>query len=86
MIPLHQYKSARAEADHLAGLIQAALLRAGVPEAEVSQVRALVARSGRAYIKFGALKIGSATKLLEALPLSEVQSVPSPELPADAFD
>lgn len=68
MIPMSQYKSALAEAEHTAALLRAALQRAGVPEHEVSRVRALVAGKGRAYVEIGALPIGSAVALLNALP------------------
>ncbi len=85
MTSLDQHKSTRAEADHLAALLREALLRAGVPEVEASKVRALVVHSGRAFIHLGALRIGSATKLLEALPLAEESAGPPAVPPADAF-
>ncbi|MHC3815885.1 hypothetical protein [Streptomyces sp. DT9] len=83
MIPMDQYKSARTEADHVAGLLRAALVRAGIPELEASRVRGLVTGSGRAYIELGALRVGSAVKLCEALPLARTSA--PPVLPADSF-
>ncbi|RPK81424.1 hypothetical protein EES45_10875 [Streptomyces sp. ADI97-07] len=74
MIPMDQYKSARAEADHVAGLLRAALMRAGIPELERSRVRGLVTGSGRVYIEIGALRTGSAVKLCEALPLARTST------------
>ncbi|WP_159058831.1 hypothetical protein [Streptomyces caeruleatus] len=68
-----QHKSARAEADHTAALLRAALQRAGIPEREAARVRALVIE-GRAYVGIGALPVGSAVRLLEALPLALVKS------------
>lgn len=70
MIPMAEYKSARAEAEHTAALLRAALKRAGVPEEESARVRALVTGKGRAYVEIGALPVGSAVKLLNALPLA----------------
>lgn len=84
MIPMDQYKSARAEADHVAGLLRAALMRAGVPEGEAARVRGLVTGSGRAYIELGALRMGTAVKLCEALPLSLASATSEP--PTDAPD
>jgi hypothetical protein len=66
-----QHKSARAEADHTVALLRAALQRAGIPEGEAARVRALVIE-GRAYVGIGALPVGSAVKLLDALPLALV--------------
>lgn len=68
---MSEYKSARAEADHTAALLRAALHRAGVPERDTARVRSLVTNSGRAYVELGTLPVGSAVKLLDALP-SEV--------------
>ena len=34
MIPMDQYKSARAEAEHIAALLRVALTYAGVPESD----------------------------------------------------
>jgi hypothetical protein len=64
-----QHKSARAEAEHTAALLRAALQRAGIPERGGARVRALVI-GGRAYVGVGALPVGSAVKLLNALPLA----------------
>ncbi|MFD9486560.1 hypothetical protein [Streptomyces sp. NPDC059991] len=69
-----QYKSALAEAEHTVALLRAALQRAGVPEHEVSRVRALVTGKGRAYVEIGALPVGSAVALLNALPLASEAS------------
>ncbi|MER6524059.1 hypothetical protein [Streptomyces sp. NPDC001508] len=76
MIPMDQYKSARAEAEHTTALLRAALQRAGLPAHEAARVRALVTGKGRAYAEIGALPIDSAVKLLNALP-SESVPVPS---------
>lgn len=81
MIPMAQYKSTRAEADHVAGLIRAALIRAGLTEDDASQVRSRVTGSGRAYVELGAFRIGAATKLLEALPLARVAPENAGDLP-----
>ncbi|MCX4585299.1 hypothetical protein [Streptomyces sp. NBC_01481] len=62
-----QYKGSRAEAEHTAALLRAALMRAGIPEGGAAQVRALVTGKGRAYVEVGALPLGSAVKLLNAL-------------------
>lgn len=70
MIPIDQYKSARAEAEHTAALLRAALQRAGIPEREAARLRPLVTSKGRAYVEIGALPIASAVKLLNALPLA----------------
>ncbi|MBC9727669.1 hypothetical protein [Streptomyces sp. TRM68367] len=70
MIPMDQYKSARAEAEHTAALLRAALQRAGIPEHQAARVRALVTSKGQAYVELGALPVGSAVKLLNALPLA----------------
>lgn len=67
---MDQYKSARAEAEHTAALLRAALQRAGISEDQASRVRPLVTGKGRAYVEIGALPIGSAVKLLNALPLA----------------
>jgi hypothetical protein len=67
---MDMYKSARAEAEHTAALLRAALARAGVPEAETARVRPLVTSTGRAYVELGAFRLSSAGKLLDALPLS----------------
>ncbi|WP_149180231.1 hypothetical protein [Streptomyces sp. TRM49041] len=67
---MDQYKSARAEAEHTAALLRAALRRAGIPEYEAARVHPMVTRNGRAYVEIGALSIGSAAKLLNALPLA----------------
>lgn len=83
MIPLDRYKGARAEADHLAALLRAALIRAGVSDAEASQVRPRVLGSGRACIEVGALRLGSAVKLLDALPLAVADMGPQPALRPD---
>ncbi|MFD9563172.1 hypothetical protein [Streptomyces sp. NPDC059994] len=77
------YKRAWAEADHVADLLRAALVRVGVPEAEAARVRGLVTGSGCAYVELGALRMGSAVKLCEALPLARHSA--TPVLPADAF-
>jgi hypothetical protein len=81
-----QYKSARAEAEHTAALLRAALQRAGVTEDEAARVRALITGKGRAYVEIGALPVGSAVKLLNALPLALLAEDPddSPALPAEA--
>ncbi|MFG2894993.1 hypothetical protein [Streptomyces sp. NPDC048248] len=79
MIPMKDYKSARAEAEHVAALLRAALQRAGVPETAVSSIRPLVSGTGRAYVEMGALRLGDATRLLDALPLDAPQpSAPPP--------
>ncbi|MFG2650209.1 hypothetical protein [Streptomyces sp. NPDC048436] len=80
---MDQYKSARAEADHVAALLRFALMRAGVPEGEAARVRGVVTGSGRAYVELGALRMGSAVKLCEALPLAGDGAAPSP--PADSL-
>ncbi|OUD02726.1 hypothetical protein CA983_13440 [Streptomyces swartbergensis] len=72
MIPMDQYEGARAEAEHTAELLRAALQRVGVPERDTARVRFLVTTSGRAYVALGTLPVGSAVKLLDALPY-EVQ-------------
>lgn len=69
MIPMARYKSARAEAEHIAALLRAALMRVGIPETQVSRVRPLVTATGRAYVELGAFRIGDAGRLLDALPL-----------------
>ncbi|MFJ6573880.1 hypothetical protein ACIQNU_41455 [Streptomyces sp. NPDC091292] len=79
---MDQYKAARAEADHLAALMRAALIRVGVPEAEVSRVRGFVTGSGRAYIELGALRVESAVRLREALPLDRDSTLAAPTPPA----
>ncbi|GGJ55412.1 hypothetical protein GCM10010121_077520 [Streptomyces brasiliensis] len=86
MIPMTQYKSARAEAEHTAALLRAALQRVGLPEEETARVRALVTGRGRAYVEVGALPLGSAVKLLNALPLALVmdRADDAPGLPAEA--
>ncbi len=85
MISMDQYKSARAEAEHTAALLRAALRRAGIPGDETARVRALVTGRGRAYVEIGALPVGSAVQLLNALPLTLVRSDVgnSPVLPAE---
>jgi len=75
VIPMVRYKSARAEAEHTAALLRAALIRAGIPEGETARVRALVTGQGRAYVEVGALPVGSAVKLLQSLPLALVTDV-----------
>ncbi|MEV0638525.1 hypothetical protein AB0I77_27000 [Streptomyces sp. NPDC050619] len=70
MIPMAQYKSARAEAEHTAALVRAALMRAGIPEEHTRRVRALVTGKGHAYVEIGALPLDSAVKLLNTLPLA----------------
>ncbi|MEV3855975.1 hypothetical protein AB0J38_16825 [Streptomyces sp. NPDC050095] len=86
MIPMEPYKSARAEADHIAALLRAALIRAGVSEAQASRIRPLVTGTGRAYVELGAFRMTDANKLLEALLLA---SAPKPDdssgLPAESF-
>lgn len=67
MISMEQYRSALAEAEHTAALLRAALRRTGVPEQEVSRVRGLVTGRGRGYVEIGALSVGSAAVLLDAL-------------------
>ena len=88
MMPMPQYKSARAEADHLAALLRAALTRAGLPDADVSRVRGLVTGSGRAYVEVGALRITTALTLLDALPPAR-DTAPNPDdgprRPAESF-
>ncbi|MFF2811710.1 hypothetical protein ACFVT2_31975 [Streptomyces sp. NPDC058000] len=69
MIPMAQYKSARAEAEHSAALLRAALVRAGIPEAEAVRVRPLVTATGRAYVELGAFRLGDVGKLLDVLPV-----------------
>lgn len=51
---MDQYKSARAEAEHTAALLRAAMQRAGLPEHEAARVRVLVTGKGRAYVEIGA--------------------------------
>ncbi|MGR8010375.1 hypothetical protein [Streptomyces hypolithicus] len=88
MIPMAQYKSARAEADHIAGLVRAALIRAGLSEDDASRVRGLVTGSGGAYVEVGTFRDGAAIKLLEALPPARVAPEDSddcPKLPAESF-
>lgn len=65
---MDQYKSARAEAEHTAALLRAALRRAGIPEHEAARVRPMVKRIELAYVEIGALSVGSAGKLLNTLP------------------
>ncbi|MFJ7904082.1 hypothetical protein ACIQ6V_26930 [Streptomyces sp. NPDC096198] len=65
---MDQYKSARAEAEHTAALLRAALRRAGLPEYEAARVRALITGKGCAYVEIGALPVSSAVKLLSTLP------------------
>ncbi|MEC4015160.1 hypothetical protein [Streptomyces sp. H27-D2] len=79
-----QYKSAWAEADHFAGLIRAALIRAGLSEDDASRVRGLVTGTGCVYVELGTFRVGAATKLLEALPLARVapENSDGPKLPA----
>jgi hypothetical protein len=81
-----QHKGSRAEADHTAALLRAALMRAGIPE-DAARVRALVTGTGRAYVEVGALPISSAVKLLNALPvaLPDDDTDGGPALPAEAF-
>ncbi|GAA0600157.1 hypothetical protein [Streptomyces crystallinus] len=78
MIPRDEYKSALAEAEHTAALLRAALQRVGVPEQEVSRVRALVTGRGRAYVEIGALPVGSAVALLDALPVETMRRLAEP--------
>ncbi|MFI6494924.1 hypothetical protein [Streptomyces sp. NPDC050564] len=87
MIPMDRYKSARAEAEHTAALLRAALTRAGIPEEAAARVRALVTGKGRAYVEVGALPLDSAVKLLNALPFALPQggTDDGPTLPAEAF-
>ncbi|UQA95083.1 hypothetical protein [Streptomyces halobius] len=83
-----QYKSARAEVDHIAALVRAALIRAGLSEDDVSQVRGRVTGNGRAFVDVGALRVGAAAKLLEALPPARVspeKADDGPRLPAESF-
>jgi hypothetical protein len=84
---MDRYKSARAEAEHTAALLRAALTRAGVPEETAGRVRALVTGKGRAYVEVGALPLESAVKLLNALPLALPPggTDDGPTLPAEAF-
>ncbi|MEU3920823.1 hypothetical protein [Streptomyces sp. NPDC029004] len=85
MIPMAQYKSSRAEAEHTATLLRAALMRAGIPE-DAARVRALVTGKGRANVEVGALPISSAVKLLNALSLALPDDTDGgPALPAEAF-
>ncbi|KUN97374.1 hypothetical protein [Streptomyces caeruleatus] len=67
-----KHKSTRAEADHTVALLRAALERAGIPECEAARVRALVI-GGRAHVGIGALPVGSAVKLSNALSLALVK-------------
>ncbi|WP_199546232.1 hypothetical protein [Streptomyces sp. N35] len=76
------YKSTRAEAEHLATQLRAALISAGMAAEDVRQIRARVAASGRAYVDLGALRISAAEKLLQALPLTPPAY---PALPAEPF-
>ncbi|MGW3872793.1 hypothetical protein ACWEC4_21780 [Streptomyces sp. NPDC005055] len=87
MSSVEEYKSVRAEADHLAALLRAALVRAGVPESETAKVRALVTAKGRAYVQVGVLRLPDANRLLEVLPLSQLTSDGSRSsmLPAEAI-
>lgn len=83
-----QYKSARAEVEHIAALVRAALIRAGLSEDDVSQVRGRVTGNGCAYVDMGVLRVGAATKFLEALPLARVgpeNADEGPRLPAESF-
>ncbi|MFK8908846.1 hypothetical protein [Streptomyces sp. YS-3] len=74
---MDEYKSAWAEVDQVASLVRAALLRAGVTEGEAARVRGLVTGSGRAYIELGALRLGSAVLLCQALPLPQESTTPA---------
>lgn len=85
MISMDAYKNTRAEADHVAALVRAALLCTGVPEAEARRVRARVTATGRAQVELGALRLNAAMKLLEGLPLAREEARPSPARPAGAF-
>ncbi|GAA1901972.1 hypothetical protein GCM10009837_26320 [Streptomyces durmitorensis] len=88
MIPMNQYKSARTEADHIAGLMRAALIRAGLSEEDASRVRGLVTGNGRAYVEVGVLRVAAANTLLEALPLAgatHTNSGDAPTLRAKSF-
>lgn len=88
MIPMDQYKSARTEADHIAGLMRAALIRAGLSEDDASRVRGLVTGNGRAYVEVGVLRVAAANTLLEALPLARVSHTNADDartLPAESF-
>lgn len=67
MIPMEQYKSALAEAEHIAALLRAALARAGIAEAQAARVRPLVTGPGRGYVELGALHVKDAHRLLDAL-------------------
>lgn len=83
MMTVAEFKSARAEAEHVAALLRAALQRAGVSEVEAGQVRAMVSGAGHAYVHLGALRVSAATKLLDTLPLRK--SSDGPTLPAESF-
>lgn len=78
---MDQYESAKAEADHLAELMRAALTRAGVPGRQVQHVRGRVGRSGLGYVEFGALRVCDVVRLLDALPQGRTDI---PRLCADA--
>ncbi|WP_189184057.1 hypothetical protein [Streptomyces albiflavescens] len=82
-----QYKSARAEAEHTAALLRAALIRAGIPGNDAVRVCALVSGKGRAYVEVGTFPLSSVVKLLNALPLALVTDdhEDGPTLPAEAF-
>lgn len=82
MISVAAHKSTRAEAEHVAALLRAALVSAGVAEKDVQHIHAQVTASGRAYVELGSLRLSAAEKLLRALPLTP----PSyPALPAEPF-
>ncbi|MCL7490104.1 hypothetical protein M8I34_01305 [Streptomyces sp. MCA2] len=86
-MPMAGYKSARAEAEHIAALLRAALMRAGIPETQVAQVRPQVTAAGRAYVHLGAFRIGDAGKLLDALPLDTrpTDDADGPTLTTESF-
>lgn len=67
---MEEYKSTRAEAEHTAALLRAALKRVGISDDEVAKVRPVVTATGRAYVHFGAFQLRDAAAVLEALSLS----------------
>ncbi|WHM38071.1 hypothetical protein [Streptomyces sp. BPTC-684] len=67
MISMENYKSTLAEAEHIAAVLRAALARAGIAENQAARVRPLVTGAGRGYVELGALRVGDAHRLLDAL-------------------
>lgn len=67
MIPMAQYKTALAEAVHVAAQLRTALTRVGIAEAQTARVRPLVTSAGRGYVELGALGVADAHRLLDQL-------------------